>query len=256
MISDQQVLITRHEQLGPGIYWLAVELTRPLDDFVPGQFAMLETKKTLLRRAFSFLRYARLQAEFLYKVVGPGTRSLAELVVGDRIAMLAPLGQGLSWPQGFERIVMVAGGVGIVPMLLVAQNFLARERVLIYGAQTSQELVLVKDFKAASVTCTFATDDGGHGHKGKVTDLLPQTLTVQEAKTFVFTCGPQAMMAAVARICAEHKVPCWVSLEEPMACGFGVCLGCVVKTRDRGYICSCTAGPVMPAENLLWDHHA
>ncbi len=118
----------------------------------------------------------------------------------------------------------------------------------IYGGRTRKDLPLDDDL-AALTELHVTTEDGSRGQKGRVTDLLEAVLS-DDAE--VFSCGPDRMMAAVAAICARRDVPCEVSVETPMACGYGVCLGCPLPANGGGYIYACTEGPCIDARRIDW----
>jgi dihydroorotate dehydrogenase electron transfer subunit len=150
--------------------------------------------------------------------------------------------------------VLVAGGVGIAPLLFLARELVAQGKrpVLLYGGRTVRDLPLADD---AQDLCELeiATEDGSRGFAGRVTELLTRWLS---QNVEVYTCGPDRMMAAVARKCAVANVPCEVSLESPMACGIGVCLGCAIPTVGGGYLYACAEGPCIDAQRIDWERSA
>jgi dihydroorotate dehydrogenase electron transfer subunit len=160
--------------------------------------------------------------------------------------------------------VLVAGGVGVAPLLFLARE-LAENGVrplALYGARTAADLPLAADLEAVA-ELRVATEDGGRGVRGRVTVLLEAALDDLAAagqSVKIYTCGPDAMMAAVAAVAAVRGLPCEVSLETPMACGYGVCLGCPVPRAPRategggppGYLYACTEGPCVDAAVIDW----
>jgi len=230
-----------------------------------GQFAMVRSAAwghaPLLPRPMSLLT-AGDRPSILIKVVGEGTRRLAHASSGEPFDLLAPL--GLPWrpcPPS-HRPVLVAGGVGVAPLLFLARELAsgkgsAGQRPLaLYGARSAGDLPL--DFELASVAeLRIATEDGSRGAQGRVTVLLERALDElaaagQAAK--IYTCGPDAMMAAVATLAAARGVLCEVSLETPMACGYGVCLGCPVpRAGGKGFLYACTEGPCVDAVSIDWS---
>jgi len=218
----------------------------------PGQFAMLRPTAprgiALLGRPMSVLG-AGDEASFLIRRCGQGTEALAALRAGDRVAVLGPLGRGWGSPATGAAPVLVAGGVGLAPLLFAAREMAGRglrARVL-YGARTASQLVLTDD--AATVAALeVATDDGSAGHHGPVTELLEPALRAAGGAAEVWTCGPEGMMERVARIALGAGLRCKVSLEARMACGRGLCLGCarLDATGAPRYVCS--DGPVLDAE--------
>jgi dihydroorotate dehydrogenase electron transfer subunit len=190
-----------------------------------------------------------------YKVVGQGTARLASLRAGEEISCLGPLGSGFLPPPPGAVPLLVAGGIGIAGLLyqgaqLVAQGLRPR---LLFGCRSAEDLPLAEGFEALGIPAEIATEDGSAGRRGLVTALLEEHVARSPAE--VFACGPQAMLRAVARQ-AAGRAGCQVSVESPMACGFGVCLGCVVETStgkgfDR-FVRACVEGPVFRAEALKW----
>jgi len=187
----------------------------------------------------------------LVKVCGDGTARLGRAEAGEPFLMLGPLGAGWRPANPKRKQVLVAGGVGIAPLLFLARTLGGKTQkpVLLYGGRTDRDLPLSDD---ATELCQvqLATEDGSRGHHGRVTELLERCI---DNDTEVFTCGPNAMMAAVARICAAAQIPCEVSLEAPMACGYGVCLGCAVPSAAGGYLYACVKGPCVEANQVDWS---
>ena len=251
----------------------------------PGQFLMLRLPgrdDPLLGRPFALYDVEGDGAGFSigYVVIGKTTRLMAGLSVGDFVEVWGPLGHGFPAPPGPLSsgeppgpVLMVAGGIGQTPFLAAGREILGtagygdRGRFdssvhppeLLYGARSAEYVADVPRFEAAGVPVSVATDDGGAGHHGFVTELLERRLTAGPRPARVYTCGPEPMMAAVARSCADAGVPCWASLESPMACGFGACFSCVVKVKQADaaggwdYRRSCLEGPVFRAESLAFS---
>jgi dihydroorotate dehydrogenase electron transfer subunit len=222
-----------------------------------GQFYMLSTARRwgggeggrpFLPRAFSVLRTRSIgdaiELQFLIEDVGPGTRRLCELEPGEELLLLGPLGVGFRPPREGREALLVGGGVGIAP-LAVWQDRLGGQARALLGFRDVARAEGADLLQRASV----ATDDGSVGHHGFVTDLLEAELRVRGEALEVYACGPEPMLEAVRRCCAEHDTPAQLALESGMACGYGACFGCVVPTRD-GYVRLCLDGPVLDAEIL------
>ena len=223
----------------------------------PGQFFMLAAadgwgggadERPYLPRAFSHARVAErgdgLELSFLLEEVGPGTTRLAGLAAGDGLALVGPLGVG--WRPAVEgtRPLLVGGGIGAAPVLCLADELSADTEVLL-GFRSAAHAAAAELFGGP---VEIATDDGGAGRRGLVTDLLRERLDADPAAT-VLACGPPPMLEAVRLLCAERGVPAQLAMESGMACGFGACFGCVVPTRD-GYLRLCLEGPVLDADRL------
>jgi dihydroorotate dehydrogenase electron transfer subunit len=237
----------------------------------PAQFFMIGIpgSEVLLRRPFSvcglpgtFEDGAPDAAQLLYRIVGRGTALLACLGSGTRLDVLGPLGRGFELPASPRtRPVLVAGGIGSAPFpaLIARMRLAAFEPVMLYGARTEGDLPLLDWFEGHCAEVRVTTEDGGRGERGLVTRPLERLLGEEDPERLhLYACGPEAMLRAVARMALARGVRCDLSLEARMACGFGVCLGCVVPTReggpdgDLGYQRVCVEGPVMPAERLAW----
>ncbi len=228
---------------------LRVQPAGPVDA-QPGQFAMLEVPRagTLLHRPMSIMD-AGDTLEFLIREVGQGTRSLVSLQAGDEIRMIAPLGQGFAPAMQGQREVLVGGGVGASPLIFhAARN--PRPR-MIYGGRTGADLVM-RERASRVADLVEVTEDGSCGVEGMATGPLSDVLDAGGVDR-VLTCGPVPMMAAVARLCADHRVSCLACMEALMACGFGACLGCAVPSRQGGYLYVCSDGPVLDAMSVLFE---
>ncbi|MCH7813169.1 MAG: hypothetical protein IID40_04020, partial [Planctomycetes bacterium] len=207
------------------------------------------TLQPFLRRAFS-LAGARqcgksAELDIIYRVVGAGTRWLAGLSRGDGIAGIGPLGQGFTLPPRRTVCWLVAGGVGLPPLQWLARELVRRGHpvVLFLGARNSQAIPIdfrgrVDGFTADALgeaALKIATDDGSVGFAGNVVEALvdhADSQPVDAGRAWVYTCGPEVMMAAVARFCAARKLPGFACMERAMACGVGTCQSCGVTVRD------------------------
>jgi dihydroorotate dehydrogenase electron transfer subunit len=263
MPIDSQVSIEDNRRLSESGYVVTFRSPSLAAEALPGQFLMLGLPAgtdPLLRRPYSLYRTARPDGpadlcEVQYKVVGKGTARLASLRPGEALSCLGPLGRGFHLPPEDRRPLLVAGGIGIAGLLHLGVTLqeAGHDPVLLYGCRDAEDLPLVEGFEAAGIPVDYATEDGSRGRRGLVTTLLEEALAAGPAE--VFACGPWPMLRAVARMTAG-AVPCQVSMESHMACGFGVCLGCVTPTAggegyDR-YVRVCMEGPVFRAEELEW----
>ncbi len=215
----------------------------------PGQFAMLGLtpelvhRDPLLPRPMAVYRGNASALEFRFKVVGRGTRIMAELAPGAVVSVLGPLGNGFAPPDG--PATLVGGGSGIASLYELAEARSPGLRVLL-GGRSRADILGLEDFEKLGVDLRLATDDGSLGERGFVTDLL-----APRAGETVYACGPLGMMQRAHALAGEAGARCVVSLENNMACGFGVCLGCVVKT-PAGFRYVCTHGPVFESGTLGW----
>ena len=223
----------------------------------PGQFAMVRGvdwgKSPLWPRPMSLLEADR-RPTIVVKVVGEGTERMANAMPGAAFDLLLPLGNGWSACPDAVTPVLVAGGVGIAPLLFLARELSARQirPLTLYGGRSRHDLPL-DDAVCRTSDARLVTEDGSQGTRGVVTDLLEPTLRELGLRAKVYTCGPDRMMAKVARICEQLDVACEASLEAPMACGYGVCLGCPVETVSAGYLHTCVDGPCVDARIVAWQ---
>ena len=219
----------------------------------PGEFVMIRGDwgvHPVLPRAFSLVASGA-SAAVLVKAVGEGTEKLAAMQVGDDLVVLGPLGHGYEPALDGRLPVLVAGGVGVAPLLFLARQF-ARQGVrnsFLYGARTEHDLPLAQEI-AAVADLIITTEDGSVGERGSVTAPL-QRLLAQTPAAIIYSCGPDGMLHAVANLAAAAGVECQTALEAPMACGVGTCKGCAVKSTDGSYKYVCQDGPVFDAGSIF-----
>lgn len=261
-MHDCRAVVTRREQPGPGHSIIELECPQIAAEAQPGQFVHLRVTGThdpLLRRPFSIMlrdeRRGRL--EILVRAVGRGTELLAHVAPGNMLDLMGPLGVGFPIPDREFQPLLVAGGVGVAPLIFVADALqLAPHKHYVrglFGAATDDTLVCWQDFAGRCEEFQAATEDGSAGVQGLVTDLLGEQLA-RGVVDVVYTCGPRPMMATVAALCAEANVPCRASLEQFMGCGIGACLGCVVPARGEArHVRVCRDGPVFDAQDIAWE---
>lgn len=215
----------------------------------PGQFAMLGLdpdrthRDPLLPRPMAIYRVFEGKLEFRFKVVGRGTKLLSQLPRGAALSVLGPLGNGFEKPRPGDWLV--GGGTGIASLYELARDSGKGVRVRL-GGRTRADILGLDDFEKLDCDLAVATDDGSHGARGFVTELV----TPARGET-VFACGPDGMMRRAHELARAAGAKCLVSLENNMACGYGVCLGCAVRT-SAGFRYVCTHGPVFPSESLGW----
>ena len=243
----------------------------------------LAGRRALLRRPISLAgRRDRpngaVGLEIIHHVIGVGTAWLAQLESGDPLNLMGPLGNGFEVFPDRPAAALLGGGVGIPPMIYLAETLAAagKEVVAFAGARTRAALPLSIDpaeppsqagwptlctgeFAAHGTPTVVATDDGSLG-VGAFVDVPFARWLDQRGHTAdlaVYACGPEPMMRAVAGLCAQRNVPCLLALERHMACGVGTCQGCTVKVRDDSpagwkYLLACKDGPVFNASELVW----
>ena len=247
---------------------------------LPGQFVMVKpagVTDPLLRRPFSVFEVLRNNAgdvtgvSLLNKKAGRSTTRLYELEPGDIVSCLGPLGLPFRPVAAPMEAWMVAGGVGLAPFATLAETLAASKTpaTLFYGARTADELFYLDFFERLGITLVLATEDGARGIKGRVTAPLEAALKAAgPAGVTVYACGPEPMLAAVAKLAARHHQPSQVSVERVMGCGLGGCYSCVVPVKrgddvssearsareeHANLVRSCISGPVFDGAALVWD---
>ena len=254
----QNLRVLSNIQLNREHHLLELQSPVKLDQIAPGQFVNVHVDKsqsTFLRRPFSIhgVDYERNSISLLIKDVGPGSHVLTRTPEGEEVDVIFPLGNSFSLPEKSERILLVGGGFGIAPLIFFARELMKREldaeiHVLV-GARSAKDLMELDAFAQYGQVHT-TTEDGTHGVKGRVTDHPVLKDDLQKFNR-VYICGPDPMMKAVAAKAKAADVFCEVSLENTMACGFGVCLCCVTDTTG-GHKCVCTDGPIFNIKDLKW----
>ena len=285
-------------EVGPGVIrtvLLGPEIARQAR---AGQFVNVQVARTtdpLLRRPFSVHAVYPKEGLFslLYVLVGRGTALLREMQIGENLSVVGPLGRAFDLGESpDDEHVIVAGGCGAAPLHFlcdeICRKFGCEKVTALTGGRGKESVLCEAEFRAHGVEVGVSTDDGSYGYQGFVTELLAQHLAPSprpsppgegalhptsnsrlstpdyRPSTRVYSCGPHAMMKEVARISREAGVSsCQVSLENNMACGIGVCMGCVQKIRggqvgdtsggDWHYERVCADGPVFNAEDIIWD---
>lgn len=273
-------IVVENIRIARDTYRMRVEAPEIAATILPGQFVMVragESTDPLLGRPFALYDVVRdasgtpASLDVVYLVIGRGTAALASCRPGDRVPIWGPLGNHFGPPPD-GPVVFVAGGIGQTPFLALARWWLGRESygvgstpfpnpvpraTLCYGARSAEFLAGLDDFHAAGMNVEIATDDGSAGHRGFVTDLLAARLDAGDRPAQVVGCGPPPMLATLARLTARHDVPCLVSLENHMACGFGVCFSCVCPIHQPDGSTDlrrvCVEGPIFDAQKVAFE---
>ena len=245
--------IMLHEQVGPSIWRMQLELPLTARDAKPGQFIHIKVNdpRYILRRPISIAgtEPGKGLVEIIYRIVGKGTEAMSHLKEGDVVDCLGPLGTAFDMVK--DHIVGIGGGVGIAPILFMARKAKPGQMTVVIGGRNKEE-VFWKDFFPKTVKqLIVTTDDGSYGIKGFSVSVLPELFkngNVDEA----CVCGPGIMMRITAQMAKEAGVACEVSMERRMGCGIGTCLGCVCDRADgKGHYKVCVDGPVFKAEEVV-----
>ncbi|MBS3741484.1 MAG: dihydroorotate dehydrogenase electron transfer subunit [Candidatus Cloacimonetes bacterium] len=217
----------------------------------PGQFCEikdLESDEPLLPRPFSIYKVEENTISFLIKIVGETTRNLSQKKTAEMISILGPLGNGFKIPKN-KSVLLISGGIGYAPFPFLKNKLQknGNEIQWLHGGKDKYDIF--------SYDITNYTEDGSIGKKGLVTDDMPFILGKNDIHT-VFACGPNQMLKKVSEICEFYKVELQVSMETIMACGMGVCCGCIIKYAENGeviYKKACKDGPVFDGRKVVWD---
>lgn len=277
---QQRGTVAFNRQVAKDTFLIRVDIAAIARRIMPGQFVMLRAigrTDPLLARPFALYdvidddQGSPRWIDIVYVVFGNGTRCLSRLPAGAELDVWGPLGNtfpiDLS-PQQAEHLLIVAGGVGQTPFLAVLREMLGQRTYgggrastrlkkvsFAYGVRTKEYLAGVDDFTRTGVDILLATNDGSAGRQGYVTDWAKELLQSPTPPTAIFGCGPEPMLHILCDIAKEFAVPCWVSLETKMACGYGVCFSCVCPVAEENgwdYRRVCLEGPVFPAERIVW----
>lgn len=254
--EDGEVIAVEH--LGGGMVEITAWLPHLAATAQPGQFAQLRCgPSVLLRRPFSVAWTDGDTAAFVLAPVGAGTRMLAALAAGDRLGALGPLGRGFTLAGPGTRALCVSGGLGCAPFpaLVRALRLAGHDVTVVNGAATESSLYPADRFRRGDdgVNVVEMTVDGSRGTRGLVTEAVRAAI---DATTAVYACGPNPMLAALAQVLDDGAAPAFaeVSLEAPMGCGYGTCLGCALPARGGDWVLCCRNGPVMNIADVDWAH--
>lgn len=259
----QKAIITENISIAPGVYSMWLE-TGELKEAAPGQFLLLylPDKASLLGRPFCIAEVKGDRIRVVYRTVGAGTASLSALISNDEIFIEAPLGHGYPLDENTikgRKIALTGGGLGAPSLLFLAEELKEKAtacdsiRVFLGYRDSSMKHFLADDFISLGFETVISTDDGSEGIRGNVIDALKET---GYSPDLIYACGPMPMLSAVKKYASDEKALAYISLEEHMACGVGVCLGCVTKTvkeDPHSHVRNarvCTEGPVFDARDV------
>jgi dihydroorotate dehydrogenase electron transfer subunit len=266
--------ISSNAEVMPGVHLVWFEAPDIATGAQPGQFITVRCGDFPLRRPFSIHQVGndnmiaspdaigtkQHQVAILFKVTGKGTLWLSQRGAGEKIDILGPLGKGFTIAPKSQNLLLVAGGIGLAPLVFLMQRASSRHRItLIHGASTAAELnsnsCQLSTANYQRVQFVPVTEDGSTGQRGKATDILPDFLDWADQ---VYACGPVGMYMAMEEMSSRAEgsklklKKCQVSLEVRMGCGFGACYGCTIKTK-KGLKRVCRDGPVFELNDIIWQ---
>ena len=224
----EQAVIISQEEIAPAIYSLWIKTDKIAQYAKAGQFISIycEDGSRLLPRPISICEIDKEDCalHLVYRIAGAGTEEFSQKQTGDHLSVMGPLGNG--FPLKSKKAFLIGGGIGIPPMLELAKQ-LNCEKQIILGYRNS-DMFLLDEFKKQGEVY-IATEDGSVGSKGNVLDAIRENDLEADV---IFACGPKPMLRAIKAYALEKGIPCWVSMEERMACGIGACLGCVCQSTE------------------------
>lgn len=255
-IQDTHSVVS-NQKLCPKFWRMEIDAPVIKKQARPGQFVHIRVQDSLqpfFRRPFSIYR-AQKHIEIFYEAVGPGTKILSSKKPGDAVDVIGPVGKGFSLPpEGTRQIVMIGGGIGIAPFLFLSDQLKDKgyDLLVLYGGRSGDHVYPMEEFKQNGCSVFVATDDGSQGVKGRVSELF-RHVEVDPRTTFIYTCGPNPMMAAVQAFARDNALRGEAACEEVMACALGACLGCSIKTTE-GFRTVCYDGPVFDLQKVMFEH--
>jgi dihydroorotate dehydrogenase electron transfer subunit len=262
MKKDSRARITRKESWGD-YFLLSLESPEIVREARPGQFLMVRVTSgtyPLLRRPFSIFSADGTNVEIFFQTIGLGTRLLSEKNAGDTVDIIGPLGIGFTVEKGSEgqEAALVGGGRGIAPLYYLARALKLNggSARVFYGGRSVSALPVRERFEKNGMLLTCATEDGSFGTKGLITEVFEAEIKNGFSVSRIYACGPELMLKKIAQIATDINIPAEVSLESVMGCGFGACWGCVKKIKkdnEAGWHKICEEGPVLNAEDIVWE---
>ena len=225
--------VVSQEELNSGIFSMYLETEAIAREARPGQFVMVYSGDSakMLGRPISLCGIDQNQGQIrlVYRVTGAGTgtEEFSRLSAGDTVSVLGPLGNGFPLEKAAGKHLLLAGGGIGIPPLLETERQAEGKCTAVLGYRDSR-MFLKDEFAQAGELC-IATEDGSAGTRGNILDAIREKDLHPE---IIFACGPMPMLKALAAWAEGEKIPCYISLEERMACGIGACLGCVCKTKE------------------------
>jgi len=253
--KQEKALVLSNEEVMPGTHLIRVASAHCAAIAYPGQFLMVRCDdgyQRLLRRPISIHSIRPDAVAILFKTVGKGTSWLSQRRPGDRLDLLGPLGNGFRMEPGWQSLLLVAGGLGIAPLVGLASQAITsgRQVTLLLGASQASQLYPTH-LLPSGLRIVLTTEDGSAGQKGLVTDIISNYTSKVDA---VFACGPISMYKTISKLTPEKwpDKPIQVSLETRMGCGLGGCFSCTIKT-SAGMKRVCRDGPVFEIRDVNWD---
>ena len=252
-IVVENISVIKKKNLAPGYFTINMAPFSKIKSIRPGQFVHLQIPNSSIffRRAFSVysVNVEERSFEILFKVVGRGTSAMASIKKGDKLGVLGPLGNSFREPKRNGLVGLTAGGIGVPPIYYFAKHLIEKghdpkKLFFFYGGRGRSDLVELALIKKLSLNLILVTEDGSLGIKGLVTSALEDWISQNNGDKVIYACGPEGMLKAFDQLAMKYKIPGQMSLEAPMPCGIGICLGCIKPLRTGGYTRVCREGPI------------
>ncbi len=222
---------------------------------VPGQFIHIKVDDRLfLRRPLSIAGYKNNILTLIFQVVGEGTKMLSNKKKGEVLNVIGPVGKGFPINKNWKNILAVGGGTGIAPLIFLIDYLSHSRTTFLYGARSRQYIAFTALPKG--VNYIFATDDGSYGYKGLISKTTSDFLRKNEKPDVIYGGGPYELLKKIGELSEKHNIPAFVSMENRMACGMGLCYGCVTKIKSGSvweYKRVCKDGPVFSTKEIIWE---
>jgi len=252
----RKVKIQRKIKLVENHYWMEISNNFSSNIF-PGQFLNIKIDDLFLRRPFSIAEVDKKHIGILFKVKGEGTKILSETKSGEILDVVGPLGNCFPFQTKWQNFYLIGGGTGIAPLLFFCKMLIEKniKFTLFYGART-KKLLFTNLLPKGNYYTIFSTDDGSYGYKGDIINILRMKLEERGNPDIICAGGPISMLKELSRISTEYKIPSYVSVENKMACGMGLCFGCVIKIKNKNkweYKRVCKEGPIFQIDKIIWE---
>jgi len=254
MVKLFKAYIISNNEILPNIHFMRVKVPEIAKTGIPGQYVMVrcgEGHDMPLRRPLGIHRIYKDGIALLFTVIGRGTEWLAQRKAGDIVDIFGPLGKGFEIHPSSRNMLLLAGGVGVAPLIALAEKAIADglSVKLLIGEKSSTK-IYPEHLLPSGIKPVITTEDGSLGQKGMITDILPQFIPEADQ---IFACGPLSMYRAIAKMSSKFGgKPVYVLLETVMGCGVGACLSCSIETK-HGRKLVCKNGPVFELSDILWD---
>lgn len=246
MKKNHSGTIKKIKQINKSVY--SVEISAPrVNEIKPGQYISILCENLTMRRPFSVANFEDATITLLIKKRGKGTEYILNLKQGENIEFSAPLGNGFKIEN--KKTLLIGAGIGIAPLFYLDKELKANkaQTYLAAGFLSKDDIIEGADFTS--------TDDGSNGNKGSICDYLEKLIADFKPEKIV-SCAPHPVLEIVAKTAQKHNIECDVCMEKIMACGIGVCRGCVIKIKKNGQIQNatvCKDGPVFDAKEVVWE---